>query len=736
MTESTRNPWLDLARDAYSESTNFFDSGVRNEIEQDLRQFYGLHPTGSKYLSDAYRHRSRFFRPRTRAAIRKHEAIAAAAFFSNTDVVAIEPEDNTNELQVASAAVWQEVMNFRLSKTIPWFLTVIGAYQDSMATGVCISYQNWLFDAKRNIDRPNVTLIPAENARFSPTAQWFDPVKTSPYFIRLIPMLVKDVIARMTIPDPKTGQPKWMRLDEKDILAAAKGYSDSTTMLRQNRRSDASSQASNITQFSPVWVHQNFIEYNGKQLCYYTLADLQLLTQPKELEELYFHGERPFVVGNSVIETHKLYPAGNARLGRDIQQELNENANQRIDNVKFAMNKRYFVKRGSQADLRALMRNVPGGATMMNDPEKDVKVIETQDVTRSAYEEQDRLNLDFDDLIGTFSQASVQANRNLNETVGGMEILTNDSSQMGAYQLKVFAETWAKPVIEQLLKLEQHYETDEKLFLLAGKKAGPVLEGREINEELLMQELDVRVSVGMGATSPQAKLNNLFGVLRQLKEALTDGVLQANGLDIQEVVSEAFSKAGYDGPDRFFKWGDEDPQIATLKQQIDELTRELESKREPQALVDAKVRKLDAETDKIGAEKAKTNVETIFGGMQAAEVVAVTPAVAPVADQIMRAAGYQEPTPPGIDPGFAPGTQGPGMDALANTAVVDPMAMVAGAASQVPPGAAGLDRELPEGMGGSTNPMTPSGTIKPASPFVGANDGIETMREDSQGAET
>lgn len=721
MAETQTDKWLGIARDAYSESTNFFDAGIRREIEDDLRRFYGLHPQGSKYLSDAYKHRSRFFRPRVRSGIRKHEAIAAAALFGNSDWISLEPEDDTDTVQVASAAVWQEVMDYRLQKTIPWFQTAIGAYQDAMATGVCLSYQHWLYDEKRRIDKPVIQLMPLENARFSPTAAWYDPVSTSPYFIRLIPMLVRDVIARGTTPDPKTGAPRWKSLSDAEILQAAKSYSDSITQLRNDRRADAQSQASAITQFSPVWVHQHFVEINGRHVCFYTLGEVTRLSPVRDIEDVYFHGERPFVVGNCVIETHKLYPSGNSRLARDVQAELNENANQRMDNVKFAMNKRYWVRRGSQVDLRALMRNVPGGATLMNDVEKDVKVVETQDVTRSAYEEQDRLNLDFDDLIGTFSQASVQANRNLNETATGMELLTNDSSQMGAYQLKVWAETWCKPVLRQLLKLEQHYETDGKLFLLAGKKAAAALEGQAIDDNLLMQELNVKVNIGLGATSPQVKLNNLFGVLLKLKEALADGVLQANGLDVQEVVRDAFSKAGYDGPDRFFKWGEEDPQVAQLKQQIEQLTRELESKREPQELVDAKVALMQAQAEKAKGDKAEGNVRTIFGAMQAAEVAATTPAVAPVADQVLKAAGYQEPVPAGIDPGFAPGEQGPDMLAVQSMA------------QQVPPQSAGLDRELPQGVNPSTNPMTPSGPAAPASPMTGANGGIETMRADSEG---
>jgi hypothetical protein len=70
-------------------------------------------------------------------------------------------------------------------------------------------------------------------------------------------------------------------------------------------------------------------------------------------------------------------------MNRDLQGELNEVRNLRLDNVKLAMNKRYFVKRGAQVDLRSLTRSTPGGVTLMNDPAKDVVINEVKDVTRA-----------------------------------------------------------------------------------------------------------------------------------------------------------------------------------------------------------------------------------------------------------------------------------------------------------------------------------------------------------------
>src|SRR5574343_1626034 len=94
---------LQLAREAYSGSTDYFDSNIRNRIEKDIRRFQSRFPPGSKYESDAYKHRSRVFRPKTRSMIRKNEAVAAEAFFSTLDMVSVQPNDESNDVQQASA---------------------------------------------------------------------------------------------------------------------------------------------------------------------------------------------------------------------------------------------------------------------------------------------------------------------------------------------------------------------------------------------------------------------------------------------------------------------------------------------------------------------------------------------------------------------------------------------------------------------------------------------------------
>jgi len=588
--------YLKLAAQAYEQSTSFVDNNYRRNWEDCLNHFQSTHRAGSKYNKASFRYRSKIFRPKSRSAIRANEAAASAAFFANMDVVSIDAQNPGDEQQQASADVMKELLQYRLTKTIPWFLTCIGAFQDSNVIGVVCSYQAWEYEEKTEYhkipyldqdtgeqkeqtipatkilkDQPCIELMPVEQLRIHPAASWTDPIGTSPYVIRLIPMYVQDVKAKMVQTDPKTGQPKWKKLEDSAIRSASKLVFDTTKATREGNREDKTeqdNQAKPLNAFDVVWVHHNFIRIDGNDMVYFTLGTEHILTDPEPIEKQYFTGDRPFVMGIAVIETHKLYPTSPIGLGIPVQSELNDNANQRADNVKLVMNKRYTVLRGRNVDIQNLMRNVPGGATTV-DAHDDIMERQFADVTGSSYMEQDRLNMDFDDLVGTFSQATVQANRKLNETVGGMQMFKGGVNALTEYLIKTFAETWVEPVMRQLIKLEQHYETDTVVLAIAAQKAKLMQKYGidEVTDELLNQELTLTVNVGMGATDPLQKLNSFSLAITKVRELMA---APPQGLNVQEVVKEIFGRLGYKDGARFLI-DQEDPKMAPVMAKMQEM---------------------------------------------------------------------------------------------------------------------------------------------------------------------
>ena len=295
---------------------------------------------------------------------------------------------------------------------------------------------------------------------------------------------------------------------------------------------------------------------------FYTAGTQYLLTNPKQLTEIYPHlrdGERPYVMGSSMIEAHRVHPSSLIELTQDLQTAANDIANQRSDNVQLVLNKRYHIRRSANIDINALKRSVPGGSVMMDDPVQDVQIVNTPDVTASSYEEQDRLNVDFDDIAGTFSQATVQTNRNMNETVGGMEMLSSDANAQIEYMIRTFAETWVEPVLRQMIRLEQYYETDDVILEVAVNKAaeeGGI--GAEIfqrfmgddADELLRNEMTIGVNVGIGATDPVKKIERLLIGIRTLGDVNPDIIAYLNQ---NEITKEVFGALGYKDSTRFIE---------------------------------------------------------------------------------------------------------------------------------------------------------------------------------------
>ena len=281
-------------------------------------------------------------------------------------------------------------------------------------------------------------------------------------------------------------------------------------------------------------------------------------------------------MGKLNIEAHRVYPSATIELTEELQAASNDIWNQRFDNIRLAMNKRYHIRRDRNIDLDALFRSVPGGAVEMDDPDQDVRIVETRDVTGSAYQEQDRINMDFDELQGNFSASTVGGARNLNETVGGMELIAGNTNTISEFVLRTFAETWVEPVLKQLLKLEQYYETDEHITALAGEMDEDYSDfgKEEYLDELLKQSVLLKVNVGMNATDPVGRAQNLLygiGSLAQFPE-------MEGKFNVDEVAKEVFAQLGYKDGSRFLLPSDEeDPQIAELQAQIEQMQMMIET---------------------------------------------------------------------------------------------------------------------------------------------------------------
>jgi hypothetical protein len=378
-----------------------------------------------------------------------------------------------------------------------------------------------------------------------------------------------DVRYRMEFADPK-GR-RWKRVSANQAFAAKQDSDDSTRQVRYGYRQDPAEQQRDVSDYELVWIHRHIHKWNGQDWEFYTLNSEYMLTEAQPLRDSVWHGERPYVMGRAIIETHKPMPESIPNLVKGLQDEANEIANQRMDNVKFVLNKAYLVKRGKNVDIPSLIRNVPGRITLCDDPEKDVQEMTWQDVTQSSYLEQDRIDGDFNDVVGNFSPMQVQTQRTPRESTHTMKMLQAPSNMMTEYLLKTLTETFAQPVLRQLMMLEQKYETDSVLLALAGQKAKIAQRYgmSEVTDEMLDRHLTLTVNVGMGATDPVMKLQRfIYGITSY--QNITK--LPPPGIDLKAVWKEIAGLSGYQDGQRFLVDG-VDPQVAKLMQTNQQLMK-------------------------------------------------------------------------------------------------------------------------------------------------------------------
>jgi len=609
--------WLKRTREAFDNSTEYIDQNHRADWDYSLKAFRNEHASGSKYLSEEYKARSRLFRPKTRSVIRKNEAAAAVALFSNMEIVDLQPANPDDPMSLAARDAMKYVLEFRLTRTIPTFQIAMGGIQDAQTQGMVCSYQYWKYETrggKKVKDEPCIELRPIENIRIDGGADWVNPVESSPYLFDIIPMFVCDVKAMMNNKDPKTGQPKWKKYSDKEIAKALPDEIDSTRKARLGKGTDPQTEKKTFSDFDLVWVMRCFMRDSvGVDHTYYTLGTEALLTDPKPIEDVYFHGKRPYVMGYAVLETHRAFKSSMPMLTRPLQQETNDVANQRLDNVKFVLNKRWFVARGRQVDVQSLVRNVPGGVTLLTDPKTDVQESNWADVTSSAYAEQDRISADFDDLAGNFTPSTRVANNAMNDTLGGSKMASMGAGVMTDYLLRTVIETWWEPVLRQLILLEQHYETDEVVLKIAAQKAQLFKNYGlySIGEDLMTKDVLLNVNVGMGASNPQQRMQNFLFATNAAIQLMTTA---PPGTNVKEMVKEVYSNAGYRDGSRFLEM-QVDPRLQKAMQLIQQLQQAVQGKKMELQARAQETREKITSNERIKAAELQVNDKRISGDL-------------------------------------------------------------------------------------------------------------------------
>lgn len=634
---------LAFLADARRRSRTYQQNVVMGMWEQAEAAYRSEHGPRSKYQRDQYKNRARYFKPKTRAAVRKNLTATANALFASADVISCEAINDSDQKSRANAALIKELLNARLNnKTLraglPWFQLVIGARQTAQISGVVCSKQEWTYrtverteivDEERpmidafgqpmidaetgepiveiveveqvtidvEIDKPTVSLFPSEMVLIDPETDWINPAQASPTLIVIHPMHVDSVRSMMA--DKGKSSIPWREVDDVTLKSAL--YSESELMgLKTAREGNAASADLSKARMGGmgheiVEVRENFFRKNGVDYQCWTLKATFMLSDPQPTREAYpaHRGIRPYVIGTDTLEAHVLYPESHVSSWRQSQDEINDFSNIRMDANRQSVYPVAKVKAGRGVDYKAVQRRDQQGIILVR--EQDDVIFDRPTANASGVDrEVQLLSNDFDELAGIFSQNSVQSNRQIGDTVGGMQMISANANATSEFDLRCFIETWLEMVLSQLVMLEQYYEDDETLLAVAGTRA-QLFEKfgiDEITDELLESQIQLSVSGGIGGSDPMQKLIKFKGTMDIagpfLAQAIQSGKAEIN---FEEILGEIFSQAGYkNGAARFITMKQEGAEPPIPPEKVQELMGMLQQ--------------LKAENDKLKTDKS------------------------------------------------------------------------------------------------------------------------------------
>jgi hypothetical protein len=579
--------FLQLVREAEDQALLYIQQANRRAWSQSLRAFHNEHYVGSKYTRPDWRGRSKLFVPKTRNAVHKDMASVAASLFNSIDAINCLPGNEGDPVQRAAAAVMQELVNYRTDRTsgkasFPWFLIAMGARQDATLTGVCCSKQYWKQEYRKvreekvlvqdenrvyvektrdvyalECDRPDMALIPPENYVIDPAACWTDPVQKSAFYVVKWPMQIEEIRAKQDAPvNP------WKPISEEVLKNSVESGKFDMAAIRRARELgiDRLDETQTGTHFQVIWVYEVFLRVDGEDWQFWSVGDQEYLTDPKPVREVYPEqfGARPYALGYGSLEAHRIYPMAPVEAWQPLQLEINDLRNLRLDATKQNVMPISKVRRGRQIDLDQVKRRSSGSSILVSDP-TDVTWEQPPAIPPTVVEMSRELDLELDDVAGQQNYGSVQTNNALGKTLGGLKLAAGAANSVAEFDIRLWIETWAQVALSQVVRLEQYYEADPVVLGLAGQKAQLFKKYgiNKIDDNLLEQDVTIRVSVGLGAGDPQqrlAKFEMASQIVTPIIQQSPEFLSGKREINIEAIIEEVFGAAGYkDAGRRFFK---------------------------------------------------------------------------------------------------------------------------------------------------------------------------------------
>lgn len=230
-------------------------------------------------------------------------------------------------------------------------------------------------------------------------------------------------------------------------------------------------------------------------------------------ENPYNHREKPFAKWSFLPINGEWYSRGLIELSTHLQAELNTLRNQRVDNVNLIINNMFKARRGSSIQEEELVSR-PGGVIWL-DELTDLETLKMDDVTSSAYLEEDVIKADFDRVTGVHDMHRGESSGG-RETATMASLVDQHGNERFVLNLKLIEFGGFKDAIAQIIQLNQQFIEEDRAFLILGEK------GEYDTEQMTMEEIIGEYEIiGVGSSTgamynKEVRQNQLTALLGQL----------------------------------------------------------------------------------------------------------------------------------------------------------------------------------------------------------------------------
>lgn len=184
-----------------------------------------------------------------------------------------------------------------------------------------------------------------------------------------------------------------------------------------------------------------------------------------KVEDNPFKGLLPFIMARYIPVQHELYGIGIPEVSENLQEELNSVRNQRMDNVNLIINRMWIANKYADIDFDNMI-SYPGNIITSNDVNA-IKPLDTRDVTKSAYTEEEIIKRDIDNATGEweYSRGATPPRR---ETATGIVRLQQASNLRFDTVVKMLEFTVIRSMAKMFIWLDYHFLPPEEFARIVG----------------------------------------------------------------------------------------------------------------------------------------------------------------------------------------------------------------------------------------------------------------------------